>query len=130
MKINQFHTMDGYFNTGEYYEWDEDNEVYKDPIRIRFKQNDDGIQGVSSGGKQILMTQDMQGRAIYKEAFVIKVIDNLPYKPLDTFKSLVDDKTYQIKQVFEDYKTSSSLNTLQFRRMKDNKLFVLVLGEK
>ena len=76
------------------------------------------------------MTQDMQGRAIYKEAFVIKVLDNLPYKPLDTFKSLVDNKTYQIKQVFEDYQTTSAMNTLQFRRMRDNKLFVLVLGEK
>ena len=37
MKLNQFHTMNGYFNSGEYYEWDDDNEVYKDPIKIRFK---------------------------------------------------------------------------------------------
>lgn len=130
MKLNQFHSINGYFYTGEYFEWDEDNEIHKDPIKIRFKQNDEGTQGVSSGAKQMIMVQETQGRYTYKEAFTIKVTDNLPYKPQDNFKSLVDNKTYEIKSVIEDYQTTSSINSLQFNKIRDNKIFVLILGER
>lgn len=120
----------GYFFKGEYYEYDEDNEEWKDPILIRFKQADDGIQGVSSGGKQTVMEQDYQGKEIYKKSINIKVLDDLPYKPNDRFKILSEETTYVIKNVFEDYRSTNSLSNLQFSRMRANKEYILVMGER
>ncbi|NOQ50319.1 MAG: hypothetical protein GQ557_01470 [Mycoplasmataceae bacterium] len=125
--------MNGYFIEGEYYEYDikkTNGTSYKNPIKIRCKPNDAGTQGVSSGGKSIVMAQDIQGRPVTKYQFTIKVYDNLPYKPRDNFKILQENKTYTIVNVFEDYQTTNSLANLQFKNMRDNKTFVLVLGEK
>ena len=134
MKLNQFLTLNGYFFKGEYLEYIEDDEndtqYYAEPITIRFKQNDEGTQGVSSGGKENRMEEDSQGKLLYKSTITIKVADNLPYKPYDKFKILNEDKTYIIKSVFEDYRTTNSINNLQFSRMRDNKEYVLVMGER
>lgn len=130
MKLNQFLTLNGYFFKGEYYEYDLKLQTWKEPILIRFKQNDAGIQGVSSGGKKIDMEQTMQGAQRYKNSINIKVADNLPYKPNDMFKILNEDKKYIIKQVFEDYSSVNTINNLQFSKMRDNREYVLVMGEQ
>jgi len=132
MKLNQFIPQVGMFYTGFYYEYDEkrvNGTYYKDPILIRYKQNDEGTQGVSSGGKAEHMVQDSQGRPIGKRVFTIKVTDNLPYKVRDNFK-IQDGQTYTVVSYFIDETTTNSINNLQFSHMRDNKQFVLVLGEK
>jgi hypothetical protein len=133
-RLNQFLTLNGYFFEGEYLEHYYDDNLeqdgYKTPITIRFKQNDAGVQGISGGGKENRMEEDSQGKLIYKSSITIKVADNLPYKPYDKFKILNEDKTYIIKQVFEDYTATNSINNLQFKRMRDNKEYVLVMGER
>ena len=132
MKLNQFQPYEGQFYFGLYQEYDSEKSngtLYKDPIRIRYKQNDEGTQGVSSSGRGFHMVQDSQGRPIEKATYTIKVIDNHPYKVRDNFTTN-DGKTYTIVNWFIDESTVNSLNNLQFKKMRDNKIFVLVLGEK
>lgn len=127
---NRTQVLNGYFYECEYYEWDDKNKVHKDPIKIRYKQNDEGTQGVSSGGRETKMIQTSQGRMDTKDLFTIKVIDDLPYKPLDLIKTLNDGKYYIFKQKFTDERTTNSIKQLRFKKDTSNKQFVLVLGER
>ena len=121
--------FDGYFLEAFYEEYVTDG-TYKDPIRLRCKQNDEGTQGVSSGGKATKMLQDSQGRPIFKSTFTVKVLKELPYKGRDRFTITRDKKTYTIIDFYEDYSSVNTLNNLQFKRIKNNLPIVLVLGEK
>lgn len=129
-KYNPYLLINGYFHKGEYIEYDEENEVYKNPIAIRFKQNDAGIQGVSGGGKKTTMTQQSQGKEVYKKSITIKVYNDLPYKPFDRFKIVGENTNYIIRDVFEDYASTNSLSNLQFTKKRSNKTYVLVMGER
>jgi hypothetical protein len=105
--------------------------VYKNPIEVRFKQNDAGLQGVSGGGKKTKMSQNRsQGREQTEKSVTIKVYNDLPYKPYDAFKILGEDTNYIIKEVYEDYSSTNAINNLQFPKMRKNKSYVLVMGER
>ena len=122
--------LHGYFYTCEYYEWDEKNEEYKDPIKIRYKQNDEGTQGVSSTGKSQHMEQDIQGTPIIKKLFAIKVAHPLDYKPNDRIKLLNTNETYSVLKVFDDFRSTNSILNLTFANRLDNREYVLTLGQK
>lgn len=131
--MNNSLTLHGYFFKCEYIEYVEDDNTgtfyYKDPIVIKFKQNDDGVQGVSSGGKEVRMEEDTQGKPIYKSSITIKVVENLPYKPMDKVKLLNEDKTYVVKRVYDSLRSTNSINNLQFPNKRNNREYVLVMGE-
>ena len=67
-KYNQFILPFATFYQGQWMEYDEDTEKYADPINVEFKQNQEGVQGVSSGGKRTTMTQNSQGKEVYKKS--------------------------------------------------------------
>lgn len=129
-KQNRNQILNGYFFEGEYYEYDSKNKVHKDPILIRFKQNDAGTQGVSSGGKRTTMVQDSQAREVYKKSVTIRVYNDLPYKPYDNFRIVGEDTIYTIKDVVEDYQSTNSISNLRFKNKRNNKTYVLVMGER
>lgn len=127
---NDMQVLSGYFNKAKYYEWDKSTNNYKDPIEFRFKQADNSIQGVSSGGKKVEMIQEMQGRNRLKYTFSIKTIADLPFKPHDNIEIINEDVRYTVKSMYEDYKAVNSLANLQFPRLKRNKAKILLLGEQ
>lgn len=129
-KMNDKLMFNGYFKKCEYIEYDNQLEEFKDPIIIRFKQNDAGVQGVSGGGKITTMVQESQGREVYKKSANIRVYSDLNYKPYDQIKIIGEDTTYIIKSVVEEYDSVNSIANLAFPNRKGNKTYVLVIGER
>ena len=129
-KYNQFILPFATFYQGQWMEYDEDTEKYADPINVEFKQNQEGVQGVSSGGKRTTMTQNSQGKEVYKKSVTIKVYDNHPYKPFDRFKIVGENTNYIIKYVIEDYTSTNSIANKAFPRRNSNKAYVLSMGER
>lgn len=129
-QINDMQLLSGYFYEALYYEWDEKTKKHKDPIEIRFKQADEGIQGVSSGGKKTELVNTAQGRQRTKYSFTIKVVADLPFKPRDNIKIINEDIRYTIKQIFDGFSSTNTLANLQFPKLKKNKPKILVLGEE
>jgi hypothetical protein len=129
-KFNQFILPFGAFFKGEYEEYDEETGIYGNPIVVKYKQNQDGVQGVSSGGKRTTMTQMSQGKEVYKKSVTIRVYDNHPYKPFDRFKLVGENTNYIIKDVIEDYTSTNSIANMAFTRRNSNKAYVLSMGER
>ena len=128
-KFNQYILPFATSYRGEWLEYDEDEGTYGNPIRVEFKQNQEGIQGVSGGGKRTTMTQNSQGKEVYKKSVIIKVYDNHPYKPFDRFRIVGENTNYIIKDVIEDYTSTNSIANKAFPRRNSNKAYVLVMGE-
>ena len=128
-KLNNFQLINGYFYVGLWEEYDKETKTYKDPIEIRYKQNDEGTQGVSSSGKATKMLQDSQGRPIYKKVFTIKVLDDLPFKGRDRFTIKRSNESFMVVDKFEDYASVNSINNLQFPKLTKNLPKVLILGQ-
>jgi len=129
-KYNQYILPFATFYMGKWREYDEDTEDYADPIEVEFKQNQEGVQGVSGGGKRTTMTQNSQGKEVYKKSAIIKVYDNHPYKPFDRFEIVGESTNYVIKDVIEDYTSTNSIANKAFPRRTGNKSYVLSLGER
>lgn len=127
---NQFILPFATFYQGEWLEYDEDTGQWGDPIKVEFKQNQDGVQGVSSGGKRTAMTQNSQAKEVYKKSVTIKVYDNHPYKPFDRFRIVGENTTYIIKDVIEDYTSTNSIANKAFPNRRGNKAYVLSMGER
>ena len=130
MPINDMQLLSGYFYDAIYYEYDIDTQEYKDGLKFRYKQNDEGIQGVSAGGKKVELRQDMQGRRNTIYTFTIKTISTLPFKPMDNVKLISEEKEYTIKELFEDSSSTNNIANLQFPKVSKNKPKVLILGER
>jgi len=130
MPINDVQLLSGYFYDAIYYEYDLDTKEYLDGISFRYKQNDEGVQGVSSGGKKAELQQVSQGRRQTVYTFTIKTIANLPFKPMDNVKLLSENRNYTITEMYEDYSSINTLDNFQFKQRTKNKPKVLILGEK
>lgn len=129
-QINDMQLLSGYFYEALYYEWNTKTKNHNDPIEFRFKQADEGIQGVSSGGRKTELVQPMQGRPMTKHTFTIKTTADLPFKPKDNVKLLVEDRKYTIKSMYEGYTATNTIANLQFKKLSRNKPKILVLGEQ
>lgn len=128
--VNDMQLLSGYFYEGLYYEWDIKTKKHNDPIEFRFKQADEGVQGVSAGGKKTELVQETQGRPMTKQTFTIKTIADLPFKPKDNIEILLEEKKYTIKKMYEGFTSVNSVANLQFPKVQKNKPKILVLGEQ
>lgn len=126
-KINDSLLELGSYQSGTYQEYDEDNEVYKNPIPFSYKQNDDSTQGVGSAGNKQSMSQFSQGRREYVYDYTIKVYDNNPYKAGDKVYLYENNKSYSVEEVLKDGKHPNNILNIAFPTLNSNKPRVLVL---
>lgn len=126
-KINPHQVEIATFFSGDYYEYDETEEKFKEPINISYKQNDDSTQGVGSGGNRQSMTQGSQGRRQYVYDYIIKVYDDRKYKGGDKIKLHDTGISYIVQEVLKNDKHPNSILNIAFSRIQSNRSRSLVM---
>lgn len=116
----------GHFFDAEWIEYDVNNKVYKPAVKIKIKGQSE--IGVSTGVKESVQLQDMQGRMVTKETFSINVVENHKYKIRDKIHFIEGDLMYTVYKVSDNILHPNSIANLMFPK-SNNRPKVLHLGD-
>lgn len=115
----------GHFYDAQYFEYDENNDTYKTPIFIKLKGH--ASIGVSSGIKESIQVQDLNGRWVAKDVLKVNTVDNKPYKIKDKIRMVYEHKDYLIMRLSDDINHPNALGNIMFTNANVPK--VLYLGD-
>lgn len=107
----------GHSFEAQWLEWDDNNKVYKPPVSILIK-GDAGI-GISSGIREDVRVQDINGRWVVKKTFIINTVQNHNYKMRDKIKTIFDEETYVILKTSPDITHDNSMQSLMFPKAQN-----------